>query len=105
MHFPLASARPSRVGSVAGFGAATIIFGLSTNLWLSLAMLFLTGLFGDSLRVEENSGWMMMIVGGSLSVVSLIIKSSFERTADHMRNRPEVGEGEAPPPLFPGAVT
>lgn len=29
--------------AVAGFGAATIVFGLSRNFWLSLAMLFLTG--------------------------------------------------------------
>ena len=30
-------------GASSGFGAATIVFGLSHNLWLSLAMLFLTG--------------------------------------------------------------
>jgi MFS family permease len=35
---------------VAGFGLATIVFGLSRNLWLSLAMLFLTGVF-DSVSV------------------------------------------------------
>ncbi|HVZ81536.1 MAG TPA: MFS transporter [bacterium] len=29
--------------AVAGFGAATIVFGLSRNLWLSLAMMFLIG--------------------------------------------------------------
>ena len=29
--------------AVAGFGAATIVFGLSSNLWLSMAMLALTG--------------------------------------------------------------
>ena len=29
--------------SVAGFGIATIVFGVSQNYWLSLAMLFLTG--------------------------------------------------------------
>jgi MFS family permease len=29
--------------AVAGFGAATIVFGLSRNLWLSIAMLALTG--------------------------------------------------------------
>ncbi len=31
------------VGSVVLFGAATVVFGLSTNLWLSLAMLFVAG--------------------------------------------------------------
>jgi len=29
--------------SVLGFGAAMIVFGLSTNFWLSFAMLFVTG--------------------------------------------------------------
>ena len=29
--------------AVAGFGAATIVFGLSKNLWLSIAMLAVTG--------------------------------------------------------------
>jgi len=33
--------------SVAGFGVATIVFGLSENFWLSLAMLFLTGAFDN----------------------------------------------------------
>ena len=29
--------------AVAGFGAATVVFGLSRSLWLSLAALFITG--------------------------------------------------------------
>ncbi len=33
--------------SVAGFGLATIVFGLSTSFWLSMAMLFLTGVFDN----------------------------------------------------------
>jgi MFS family permease len=33
--------------AVAGFGIATIIFGLSRNFWLSLVMLFLTGAFDN----------------------------------------------------------
>lgn len=33
--------------SVAGFGAATIVFGLSRNFWLSVTMLFLTGAFDN----------------------------------------------------------
>lgn len=47
----MAYARPFRkagrtmLWSVAGFGAATVVFGLSRNLWLSLAMLLLTGVF------------------------------------------------------------
>lgn len=40
---PLARAGRALLVSVAGFGAATIVFGLSDDLALSLAMLFLTG--------------------------------------------------------------
>jgi len=45
-HMP-AFRRPGRVmlWNVAGFGVATVVFGLSTSLWLSLAALFLTGAF------------------------------------------------------------
>ncbi|MCC5829060.1 MAG: MFS transporter [Phycisphaeraceae bacterium] len=40
---PIRRAGPTMLWSVAGFGAATLIFGLSTNLWLSLAMLAISG--------------------------------------------------------------
>ncbi|SHI30054.1 Major Facilitator Superfamily protein [Hymenobacter daecheongensis DSM 21074] len=40
--------------AVAGFGAATIAFALSTNFWLSLFLLFLTGVF-DSVSVIVRS--------------------------------------------------
>jgi MFS family permease len=33
--------------AVAGFGGATIVFGLSRNFWLSIVMLFLTGAFDN----------------------------------------------------------
>ncbi|HEY4283621.1 MAG TPA: MFS transporter [Chthoniobacterales bacterium] len=53
---------------VAGFGAATIVFGLSTAMWLSLAMLF---------------------VIGALDSVSVIIRGSIVQlvTPDEMRGR------------------
>jgi MFS family permease len=41
--------------SVAGFGVATIIFGLSSNLYLSLAMLFLTGAFDQVSMVVRHT--------------------------------------------------
>jgi MFS family permease len=47
---PIAKAGRALLLAVAGFGVATIVFGLSTNFWLSLAMLLLTGLF-DSVSV------------------------------------------------------
>ena len=47
---PFKQAGKTLLWCVAGFGLATIVFGLSRNLWLSLAMLFLTGVF-DSVSV------------------------------------------------------
>ncbi|MEX0886086.1 MAG: MFS transporter [Phycisphaeraceae bacterium] len=44
---PIRKAGRTMLWSVAGFGAATIVFGISKNLWLSLAMLFLTGAFDN----------------------------------------------------------
>jgi MFS family permease len=40
---PYRDAGPALLWSVIGFGAATIVFGLSTSFWLSLAMLFALG--------------------------------------------------------------
>ena len=47
---PMKNAGKTLLWCVTGFGLATIIFGLSRSLWLSLAMLFLTGVF-DSVSV------------------------------------------------------
>jgi MFS family permease len=47
---PMQQAGKTLLWCVTGFGLATIIFGLSRYLWLSLAMLFLTGVF-DSVSV------------------------------------------------------
>ena len=47
---PMRQAGRTLLWCVSGFGVATIIFGLSHWFWLSLAMLFLTGLF-DSVSV------------------------------------------------------
>jgi MFS family permease len=40
---PMRRAGPTLLAAVAGFGVATIVFGLSRSVWLSLVMLFLTG--------------------------------------------------------------
>jgi MFS family permease len=54
--------------TVIGFGVATIVFGLSTNFWLSFFMLFLTGMFDN---------------------ISVIIRQALVqlRTPDEMRGR------------------
>lgn len=44
---PMKRAGRNLLLAVAGFGCATIVFGLSKNYWLSLAMLFLTGAFDN----------------------------------------------------------
>jgi MFS family permease len=65
---PMRHAGRSLIWCVAGFGIATIIFGLSKAFWLSLGMLFLVGAF-DSVSV---------IIRGS--IVQLM-------TPDEMRGR------------------
>jgi MFS family permease len=47
---PMRKAGRNMFLAVAGFGFATIVFGLSRNFWLSMAMLFLTGFF-DTISV------------------------------------------------------
>ncbi len=47
---PMRQAGRMLLWAVSGFGVATIVFGISTWFWLSLAMLFLTGIF-DSVSV------------------------------------------------------
>ncbi len=65
---PMQRAGRSLLITVAGFGVATIIFGLSQNFWLSFAMLFFTGAFDN---------------------VSMIIRQTLQQllTPDHMRGR------------------
>ncbi|HXX42110.1 MAG TPA: MFS transporter [Chthoniobacterales bacterium] len=65
---PMKRAGTTLLWCVTGFGIATVIFGLSTTLWLSLLMLFLVGAF-DSVSV---------IIRGS--IVQLV-------TPDEMRGR------------------
>jgi hypothetical protein len=65
---PLRRAGRALIGSVAGFGIATIVFGLSRSFGLSLAMLFLTG---------------------ALDMVSVVVRSTLVQmlTPDAMRGR------------------
>jgi MFS family permease len=44
---PMRRAGWTLLASVAGFGVSTIVFGLSTSFWLSMGMLFLTGVFDN----------------------------------------------------------
>jgi MFS family permease len=69
VHLPkIHRAGPALIATVVGFGLATIGFGFSKNLWLSLAMLLLTGAFDN---------------------VSVVLRHSLlqSRTPDHVRGR------------------
>jgi len=68
--------------AVFGFGAATVGFALSSNIWLSMAMLFLAGAF-DSISVVVRQ-YLLQVVppehlrGRVLSVNSIFVTSSNE---------------------------
>ncbi len=72
---PLERAGPALLWAVAGFGAATIIFGLSTSFWLSLAMLALTGAL-DMISVVVRHTLVMLrtpeAMRGRVSAVNII---------------------------------
>ncbi len=68
------------LGAVAGFGVSTIVFGLSRSVWLSFAMLMLTGAFDNvsvvlrmSLLQTRPPDW---VRGRVMAVNSIFISSS-----------------------------
>lgn len=65
---PFRRAGAALLWSVASFGAATIVFGLTTNLWLSIAALF---------------------IGGAVDNISVVIRHVLVqvRTPEHLRGR------------------
>jgi MFS family permease len=76
---PIRRAGPVILGSVAGFGVATIVFGLSTNFYLSLAALALTGAFDNvSVVVRQTLTQLLTPDGmrGRVSAVNTIFVSS-----------------------------
>ncbi len=52
---PMKRAGSAMLWAVAGFGAATIVFGISHNFWLSMFMLFLTGVFDNISVIVRHS--------------------------------------------------
>ena len=57
---PLRRAGRTMLWAVAGFGGATIVFGLSPWYWLSLAMMFLIGAF-DNISVVVRHTLVQML--------------------------------------------
>ena len=62
---PMKRAGRTLLWCVTGFGIATIIFGLSRYLWLSLAMLFMTGVF-DSVSVVVRHTLLQLLTPDSM---------------------------------------
>jgi MFS family permease len=76
---PMKHAGRNLLLAVAGFGAVTIVFGLTTNFWLAMAMLFLTGVF-DNVSVVVRHTLMQLLtpdaMRGRVSAVSAIFIGS-----------------------------
>lgn len=76
---PLQRAGRAMLWAFAGFGASTIVFGFSTSFWLSLAMLFLTGVF-DTFSVVVRQTLLQLVtpdhMRGRVSAVSAVFISS-----------------------------
>lgn len=76
---PLKQAGRTLLVVVAGFGAATIVFGLSRNFWLSFAMLALTGAL-DNVSVVIRHTLMQMLtpddMRGRVAAVNAVFISS-----------------------------
>jgi MFS family permease len=79
---PMKNAGKTLLWCVTGFGIATVLFGLSHYLWLSLAMLFLTGVF-DSVSVVIRHTLLQLVTPDSMrgrisSVNNIFIGTSNE---------------------------
>ncbi len=90
---PMAKAGPTLLWAVAGFGAAIIVFGLSTSFAISLAALFLTGAF-DCVSVVVRHSLVVMLtpdrMRGRVSAISGMFISANHRgrIASVLRNWP-----------------
>ena len=79
---PMRRAGRNLLLAVAGFGAATIVFGISRSFWLSLFMLFLTGAFDNVSVVVRHTLVQLMtpdrIRGRVSAVVGMFLSASNE---------------------------
>ncbi|TAE37761.1 MAG: MFS transporter [Runella slithyformis] len=105
---PTANAWRNMLIAVAGFGVATIVFAISTNFWLSVGMLFLTGAF-DAISVVVRQTIMQVIPpdhirGRVISVNSVFVSSSNEIGAFESGVAAKL-MGTVPSVLFGGVLT
>jgi MFS family permease len=68
---------------VAGFGLATIIFGLSTSFWLSVAMLFLLGGL-DNISVVIRSTLMLTLTPDEMRGRASAVNNIFIGTSNEL---------------------
>lgn len=80
---PIRNAGKTLLWVVVGFGAATIVFGLSGNYWLSLAMLFLTGAF-DNVSVVIRHTLVQLLPPDDLRGRVSAINTVFIGTSNHL---------------------
>jgi MFS family permease len=76
---PMRQAGRNLLLAVAGFGLATIIFGISKSFWLSFAMLFLTGAFDNISMVIRQTLQQLLTpdeMRGRVSAVSSVFVSA-----------------------------
>ena len=94
--------------AVAGFGVATIMFALSTNFWLSLLLLFLTGVF-DSVSVIVRSTLLHTFtpeyMKGRVSAVNNIFIGSSNEIGSFESGAAARLMGVVPSVVFGGAMT
>jgi MFS family permease len=105
---PMRHAWRNLLWAVLGFGAATLVFAVSTSFWLSAAMLFLTGAF-DSVSVVIRGTILQLMPPDHLrgrvqSVNSIFLSSSNELGAFESGVAAKL-MGAVPSVLFGGAMT
>ncbi len=80
---PMRRAGPTLLWNVAGFGAATIVFGLSRSYWLSVVALVLTGAF-DSVSVVVRSTLLQLLTPDEMRGRVSAVNSVFIGTSNEL---------------------
>jgi MFS family permease len=96
------------MAAIVGFGLATIIFGLSHNVWLSFMMLLLTGVF-DGVSVVIRSTILQLFtpddMRGRVSAVNTMFVSSSNEIGRAESGLTAKWMGTVPAVVFGGAMT
>jgi MFS family permease len=80
---PMKNAGRNMLVAVAGFGAATIVFGLSRNFWLSMAALVVTG-FCDNISVVVRQTLVQLLTPDAMRGRVSAVNSVFISTSNEM---------------------